>query len=131
MEINESRLVNHQPRAGNSVGLTPQHGGQCLSSSDKRVAASHSVQLIEAEEMADYDNSVDWLSFLPDGHVVDCVIGHGAILGGQMQVIKCHCNCKWIQVVHTAPEELGMFKSYTDGISTERREKAPGWGKTL
>ena len=63
--------------------------------------------------MACYDNPVDWLSSLPDGHVVDCVIGHGAILGRQVQVIKRHCNCKWIQVVHTAPEELGMFKSYT------------------
>ena len=98
---------------------------QC-SEEDKRVAASHNVQLIEAEEMAGYDNPVDWVSSLPNGHVVDCVIGHGAILGGQVQAIKHHCNCKWIQVVHTGPEELGMFKSYTDGISTERREKAPG-----
>ena len=73
----------------------------------------------------------DWLSSLPDGHVVDCVIGHGAILGRQVQVIKRHCNCKWIQVVHTTPEELGMFKSHTGGISTERREKAPGRGITL
>ena len=68
--------------------------------------------------MAGYDNLVDWLSSLPDGYVVDCVIGRGAILGGQVQVIKRHCNCKWSQVVHTA--------SNTDGISTERREKAPG-----
>ena len=98
---------------------------QC-SEEDKRVAASHNVQLIEAEEMAGYDNPVDWVSSLPDGHVVDCAIGHEAILGGQVQVIKRHCNCKWILVVHTAAEELGMFKSYPDGISTERREKAPG-----
>ena len=98
---------------------------QC-SEEDKRVAASHNVHLIEAEEMAGYDNPVDWLSSLPDDHAVDCVIGHGAVLGRQVQFIKRHCNCKWIQVVHTAPEELGMFKSYTDGISAERREKAPG-----
>ena len=97
---------------------------QC-SEEDKRVAARHHVQLIEAEEMAGYDNPVDWLSSLPDGHVVDCVIGHGAILGRQVQVIKRHCNCKWIQVVHTAPEELGMFKSYTDGISRgEKKHQA-------
>ena len=81
---------------------------QC-SEEDKRVAASHNVHLIEAEEMAGYDNPVDWLSSLPDGHVVDCVIGHGAILGGQVQVIKRHCNCKWIQVVHTAPEHRWHF----------------------
>ena len=87
------------------------------SEEDKQVAASHNVHLIEAEEMAGYDNPVDWLSSLPDGHTVDCVIGHGAILGRPVQFIKRHCNCKWIQVVHTAPEELGMFKSYTDAIS--------------
>ena len=93
---------------------------QC-SEEDKRVSASHNVQLIEAEEMVGYDNPVDWLSSLPDGHVMDCVIGHGAILGWQVQVIKC----KWIQVVNTAPEELGIFKSYTDGISRgEKKHQA-------
>ena len=97
---------------------------QC-SEEDKRVAASHNVQLIEAEEMAGYNNPVDWLSSLPDGHAVDCVIGHGAILGRQVQFIKRHCNCKWIQVVHTVPEELGNFKSYTDAIPRgEKKHKA-------
>ena len=92
---------------------------------DKQVAASHNVHLIEAEEMAGYDNPVDWLSSLPDGHVVDCVIGHGAILGRQVQVIKRQCKCKWIQVVHTAPEELGMYKSYADAISRgEKKHQA-------
>ena len=97
---------------------------QC-SEEDKKVAASHNVHLIEAEEMAGYDNPVDWLSSLPDDHAVDCVIGHGAVLGRQVQFIKRHCNCKWIQVVHTAPEELGMFKSYTDAISRgEKKHQA-------
>ena len=53
---------------------------QC-SEEDKRVAASHNVLLIEAEEMAGYDNPVDWLSYLPEDYAVDCVIGHGAVLG--------------------------------------------------
>ena len=88
---------------------------QC-SEEDKQVAASHNVQLIKAEEMQGYD-PVDWLSFLPENHSVDCVIGHGAVLGRQVQGIKRQCKCKWIQVVHTAPEELGMYKSYADAIS--------------
>ena len=87
---------------------------QC-SEEDKQVAASHNVQLIKAEEMQGYD-PVDWLSFLPENHSVDCVIGHGAVLGRQVQGIKRQCKCKWIQVVHTAPEELGMYKSYADAI---------------
>ena len=55
---------------------------QC-SKEDKQVAASHDVQLIEAEEMPGYD-PVDWLSFFPENHSVDCVIGHGAVLGRQV-----------------------------------------------
>ena len=95
------------------------------SEEDKQVAASHNVHLIEAEEMPGYDNPVDWLSFLPESHSVDCVIGHGAVLGRQVQGIKRQCKCKWIQVVHTAPEELGMYKSYADAISRgEKKHQA-------
>ena len=84
---------------------------------DKRVAARHNVHLIEAEKMPGYD-PVDWLSFLPKDHAVDCVIRHGAVLGRQVQGIKRdRPHCKWIQVVHTAPEELGMYKGYEERIS--------------
>ena len=104
------QLAKH-PRVEVSVYLP-----EC-SEEDKQVAASHNVHLIEAEEMAGYD-PVDWLSFLPEDHVVDCVIGHGAVLGRQVQGIKRdHAHCKWIQVVHTAPEELGMYKGYEKCIS--------------
>ena len=90
---------------------------QC-SEADKRVAASHNVHLTEAQKMAGYDNPIDWLSSLPNDHAVDCVIGHGAVLGRQVQFIKrTHPYCKWIQVVHTAPEELGMYKEYEEPIS--------------
>ena len=90
---------------------------QC-SEADKRIAASHNVHLTEAQKMAGYDNPIDWLSSLPNDHAVDCVIGHGAVLGRQVQFIKrTHPYCKWIQVVHTAPEELGMYKEYEEHIS--------------
>ena len=112
------QLAKH-PKVDVSVYLP-----QC-SEEDKRVAASHNVHLIEAEEMPGYDNPVDWLSFLPESHSVDCVIGHGAVLGRQVQGIKRQCKCKWIQVVHTAPEELGMYKSYADAISRgEKKHQA-------
>ena len=104
------QLAKH-PSAEVSVYLP-----QC-SEEDKRVAASYNVHLIEAEKRPGYD-PVDWLSFLPNDHAVDCVIGHGAILGRQVQGIKRDCSrCKWIQVVHTAPEELGMYKEYDERIS--------------
>ena len=91
------------------------------SEEDKRVAASHNVHLVEAEAMPGYD-PLDWLSFLPKDHAVDFVIGHGAILGQQVQMIKrTHPHCKWIQVVYTAPEELGMYKGYEERISKKHQ----------
>ena len=86
------------------------------SEEDKRVAASHNVHIIEAEKMPGLEPEL-WLSCLPEDHAVDCVVGHGAVLGRQVQIIKRHHHCKWVQVVHTAPEELGMYKGYEERIS--------------
>ena len=83
---------------------------QC-SEEDKQDAASYNAFLIRAEAMPGFDNPVDWLSCLPEGHAVDCVIGYGAVLGRQVQLIKRHYKCKWIQIVPTAPEEQGMYRS--------------------
>ena len=89
---------------------------QC-SEEDKQVAKDHNVRLIKAREMPGLEPNF-WLSCLPEDHVVDCVIGHGAVLGRQVQIIKrTHPYCKWIQVVHTTPEELGMYKGYEERIS--------------
>ena len=70
------------------------------SEEDKQVAASRNVHLIEAEEMPGLEPNF-WLSCLPEDHVMDCVIGHGAVLGRQVQIIKHHHHCNWIQIVHT------------------------------
>ena len=89
---------------------------QC-SEEDKQVARYNNVRLIKAREMLGLEPNF-WLSCLPEDHAVDCVIGHGALLGQQVQFIKrTHPYCKWIQVVHTAPEELGMYKEYEERIS--------------
>ena len=88
---------------------------QC-SEQDKRAAAAHNVCVIEAEEIPGYD-PIDWLATIPRDHQMDFVIGHGIHLGRQVALIKrVHRECKWIQVVHTDPEELGMFKNYADSI---------------
>ena len=86
------------------------------SEEDRRAARSHDVQLIEAQELPGHDQPVDWLASLPEGHHPHCVIGHGVHLGRQIPLIQKQQPCKWIQVVHTAPEELGMFKSYEEAI---------------
>lgn len=86
------------------------------SDEDRRAARRHNVHLIEAQELPGLDQPIDWLVSLPKGHHPHCVIGHGVPLGRQIQVIQKQQPCKWIQVVHTAPEELGMFKSYEEAI---------------
>ena len=87
------------------------------SEEDKKIAASHSVKLMEAEELPGYE-AVDWLAFVPENHAMDCIIGHGVLLGRQIPLIKRqNRQCKWIQIVHTAPEELGMYKTYEDAIA--------------
>ena len=92
------------------------------SEEDRNDAVRHRVQLVEAEKVIGW-NPVDWLINFPDGHVMDCVLGHGVSLGKQVQFIKKkHHHCKWIQVVHSAPEERGMFKNIPQGGQLQKAE---------
>ena len=88
---------------------------------DRNDAAHHHVQLVKAKKVIGW-NPVDWLINVPDGHVMDCVVGHGVSLGKQVQFIRKHHHCKWIQVVHSAPEELGMYKSIPQGGQLQKAE---------
>ena len=88
------------------------------SDEDKKAAASHSVSILKAERRPGYRDELDWLSFPPENLKIDVVVGHGVKLGHQAQVIRNSHKCKWVQIVHTDPEELGMFKCYENPIST-------------
>lgn len=79
-------------------------------------AKKKGVTLIRAKRMPGIDDENIWLCFPPDDLQVDIVIGHGVVLGRQAQIIRKSHGCKWIQFVHTDPEELGMFKDYPDPI---------------
>ena len=95
-----------------------------FSEMDKRDASDHNVQLIGAEEIPGYD-PIDWLCVLPENHATDIIIGHGVHLGRQIPIIKKQHVCGWIQMVHTAPEELGKYKTYADAISKgEKKHQA-------
>ena len=89
----------------------------------KAEAQSYSITVIEAKERSGY-NRHDWLNLPPDHVAMDVVIGHGMKLGRQGQLLKDPrlYNCKWVQVVHTVPEELAMFKSHPDAISKAGRK---------
>ena len=82
------------------------------SEEDKRAATKFRVNLRKAEKKPGSD-PIEWLASVPRDHCMDIVIGHGIHLGRQVPWIKeLRPNCKWIQVVHTVPEELAMSKDY-------------------
>ncbi|XP_068697676.1 uncharacterized protein [Montipora foliosa] len=83
---------------------------------DKSEAHRHGITILEATRLPGYDE-LEWLSFPPEHLQIDVVVGHGVKLGRQAQVIRKSHKCKWIQVIHTDPEELGMFKCYENPIS--------------
>ena len=91
------------------------------SEEDKRNAASHKIQLIEADELPGHE-PIFWLSSLPRNHDVDCVIGHGVHLGKQIPLIKKNQDCRWIQVVHSVHEEVGMYKNISEGEQLQQTE---------
>ena len=94
--------------------LVPQSS---CSEEGKRTAESHNVSIREAERRPGYDDPLDWLSSPPEDLTIDIIVGHGGKLGKQAQFIKKSHKCKWVQVLHTAPEELGMYKGYRKAIS--------------
>ena len=96
--------------------LVPQ--GAC-NYEERSKAHSYGISVVEAKRLVAFDR-LDWLSFPPHEHLMDIVVGHGVKLGRQVQIIRGSpqfSNCKWVQVVHTAPEDLSRYKRYSDSIS--------------
>ena len=90
---------------------------------DEESALQHKVKIVKASRKPGF-KELDWLSFPPEELQIDIIVGHGVKLGRQAQAIKDSKKCKWVQVVHTDPEELGMFKTYSNPISKgEKKHK--------
>ena len=91
---------------------------------DRTGAESHNVKLIEADKTPGVEPVLQ-LSSPPRDHTMDCVIGHGVHLGRLIPLIKKNPNyshCKWIQVVHSALEEDGMYKNISEGEKMQKTE---------
>ena len=86
------------------------------SQQDKKIALEYNVEILEAKPVPGMEQ-LNWLCFPPDDLQIDIIVGHGAELGSPAYAIKRNKKCKWVQVVHTDPEELGMFKTYPSLIS--------------
>ena len=83
---------------------------------EKAKAEKEKVSIIEAEELIS-SSPHEELFFPPEDLKIDVVIGHGVKLGRQAQNIRRSKKCMWVQVVHTAPAELGMYKGYSNAIT--------------
>ena len=96
--------------------LVPE--GAC-NDEDKREARSFHICILDARRRVGVEPLL-WLSNPPQDHKIDVIVGHGVKLGCQVQFIKEHThfqNCKWVHVVHTAPEDLSKYKGYSSPIS--------------
>ena len=91
------------------------------SQQDKKIALEYNVKILEANPVTGMEQ-LNWLCFPPDDLQIDIVVGHGAKLGSPAYAIKRNKKCKWVQVVHTDPEELGMFENESDRISKGEQE---------
>ncbi|XP_020622202.1 uncharacterized protein LOC110059815 isoform X2 [Orbicella faveolata] len=88
---------------------------------DKKTALGRKINLVEAIRRPGMDE-LAWLVCPPIDLQIDIVVGHGVKLGHQAQVIRHYHKCKWVQVVHTAPEELGMYKTYSNPVSVNEKK---------
>ena len=78
---------------------------------DKAEAFKCDINIKEADgRMSNSTDPLDWLAFPPEKLHIDVVIGHGWKLGWQAEEIRRSHSCKWVQMVHTCPEELAMHK---------------------
>ena len=88
---------------------------------EKKAARDHNIDLIKAVRRPGVDE-LQWLCFPPPDLHIDVVVGHGVELGNQAQFIRESHKCKWIQVVHSNPEELGMHRTCANSISDSEKK---------
>ena len=92
--------------------------GSC-NDEDKSEARSFGISILDASKCVGVE-PLFWLTNPPQDHKIDVIVGHGVKLGFQIQFIRKHVqfqNCKWVHVVHTAPEDLSKYKGYGSPIS--------------
>ena len=112
--FNRELAIHLASCSGTQVTFLVPHGACGME--EKAAAAKNCVSIIEAKKLIACPSPVE-LFFPPEDLGIDVVIGHGAKLGNQAQIIRGSHNCKWVQVVHTAPDELGMHKDCAEAIA--------------
>ena len=117
--------LSQQPNVRVSV-LVPE--GACKDE-EKKEAQNFGINVLDAGKQPGFSEPLDWLGFPPQDHTIDVVVGHGVKLGRQVNIIKRSPqfqNCKWVHMVHTAPEDLSKYKGYANPTS---RGEQKHWGE--
>ena len=112
--INRELAIHLSNHSAVKVSLLVPEGA--CNDEEKNEAHTYGITVVEAQRRAAFDR-LDWLSSPPKDHSMDIVVGHGVELGRQVQFIRDSAqfpNCKWVQVVHTAPEDLSRCKCYSN-----------------
>ena len=112
--FNRELAIHLASQSDTQVTFLVPHGSCGLE--EKAAAAKNCVTIMEAKKLTACPFPVE-LFFPPKGLGIDVVIGHGVKLGQQAQIIRESHDCKWVQVVHTAPDELGMHKDCAEAIA--------------
>ena len=112
--FNRELAIHLASQSDTQVTFLVPHGACGLE--EKAAAAKNCVTIMEAKKLIACPSPVE-LFFPPKGLGIDVVIGHGVKLGQQAQIIRESHDCKWVQVVHTAPDELGMYKDYSNAVT--------------
>ena len=115
--LNRELVINLSQIQNVRVSLLVPEGA--CNDEDKREASSFGISILDAKKCVAVEPLL-WLSNPPQDHKIDVIVGHGVKLGRQVQFIKRQAqfqNCKWVHVVHTAPEDLSKYKGYSGPIS--------------
>ena len=115
--LNRELAKNLARQPGVEVTILLPH----YSEREKQEANDCQVSLATPDPMTGFD-SIRALSFTREDHDIDVVVGHGPKLGVPAQVIAKQCKCRRVHMVHTASEELTMFKEGEAAIH-EGKEK--------
>ena len=84
---------------------------------EKQAALEHKVHLAATDPELPGYNSIGMLGFPPVELSMDVVIGHGWKLGPPANVVAKQRGCKRVHIVHTASEQIAMYKNRPQAIA--------------
>ena len=88
---------------------------------EEQAALEHKVRLAKPDSVPGFD-SINQLGFPPEDLAIDAVIGHGRKLGPPANIAAKQKRCKRVHIVHTASEQIAMYKNETNAIADGGRK---------